>query len=112
MRLAKTLITDGEFLIITCSCGDAGCAGINEGIHIAREKAVLHWLVRNSGKGVVPEKRFTFDVEAYTTAVKRGIVQFMQLYDDNPTIDTSPYLLRDRIEFAKKQNWPVKWLAA
>jgi len=111
VELVRTLDTDGEFLIITCSCGDAGCAGISKGIHVIREKTALHWLVQNRGKGVEPAKRFTFDAEAYNTALKRGIIQFMQLYEGNPTIDTTPYLLRDRIEFAKKQNWITKWLA-
>jgi hypothetical protein len=111
-ELAKTLDTDGEFFIITCSCGDAGCAGINEGVQVTREHNVLRWLVRKSGKGPEPERAFTFNAEAYTAAVKRGLVQFMQLYEDNPTLETTPYLLRDRIEFARQQNWLSRWLAA
>jgi hypothetical protein len=112
VELAKTLDTDGEFFIITCSCGDPGCAGITEGVHVTRDKHILRWVIPDHGKGAEPEKHFTFDVEAYRTTVKQGIVQFMQLYDGNPGIGTAPYLLRDRIEFAKEQNMFEKWLAA
>ena len=112
VELAKTLDTDGEFFIITCSCGDPGCAGINEGVHVTRDEHILRWRIRDRGKGTEPERHFAFDADAYKTAVKQGIIQFMQLYDGNPGIGTAPYLLRDRIESAKEQNMLEKWLAA
>lgn len=31
-RLAEALTLDGEHFIFTCGCGDAGCAGIHEGV--------------------------------------------------------------------------------
>jgi hypothetical protein len=31
-RLAEALTSDGEHFIFTCGCGDAGCAGIHEGV--------------------------------------------------------------------------------
>ena len=40
IELAKSLNCDGEYFIVTCACGDAGCAGIQEGISIQRD---LKW---------------------------------------------------------------------
>ena len=31
-RLAEALTSEGEHFIFTCGCGDAGCAGIHEGV--------------------------------------------------------------------------------
>lgn len=31
-RLAEALASEGEHFIFTCGCGDAGCAGIHEGV--------------------------------------------------------------------------------
>jgi hypothetical protein len=31
-RLAEALTREGEYFIFTCGCGDAGCAGIFEGV--------------------------------------------------------------------------------
>lgn len=39
----KQSIRDGEFFIITCTCGDAGCAGIFEPIQVRRKSREVYW---------------------------------------------------------------------
>ncbi len=42
-RLAEALTREGEYFIFTCGCGDAGCAGIFEGVwsRIARDQVAI-----------------------------------------------------------------------
>jgi hypothetical protein len=42
-RLAEALTSEGEHFIFTCGCGDAGCAGIFEGVRsrISRDQVTL-----------------------------------------------------------------------
>lgn len=110
-ELAKSLDGDGEYFVITCACGDAGCAGINEGIQVSHAHNTVRWRVHPWGNGQELEKVFTFQAEAYRAAVKHGLRQFLELYENNPDIETTPYLLRERVEFAKKQAWLANWLA-
>jgi hypothetical protein len=41
--LFKSLKTDGSYLIFTCSCGIAGCAGYHEGVHVSIDKETINW---------------------------------------------------------------------
>ncbi|HVF99295.1 MAG TPA: hypothetical protein VND68_05620 [Chloroflexia bacterium] len=55
----------GEFFIITCWCGDPGCAGLRRGIEVRRESKVVYWHVLQPR----PERRFVFEREAYDEAI-------------------------------------------
>jgi hypothetical protein len=103
VALAKTVDQDGDFFIITCTCGDAGCAGITEGIHVVREQGTLQWFFPKSREDVEEVRTYTFDAESYIAAIEHGFIQFLELFEENPDIETSPFLLRGRIEYARKQ---------
>jgi len=45
--LVKSLYQEGEFYIFTCGCGDAGCAGIDEGVNISFDNNLINWRLRN-----------------------------------------------------------------
>jgi hypothetical protein len=101
VELVKTIDNDGEYYVITCTCGDAGCAGITKGIHVINKHGTFQWLIHNSSKDVEVDRNFTFNAEEYIAAIEHGLIQFLKLKEENPNIGTSPYLLRNRIEFAK-----------
>jgi len=43
--LAESCRKPGEYFILTCSCGDNGCAGIDRGIIVLHQKETVKWLV-------------------------------------------------------------------
>ena len=40
--------SEGEFFLVTCSCGEPGCAGIFDGVLITHEGELIRWKVPNS----------------------------------------------------------------
>lgn len=41
--LIQSLHEPGAYDIFTCDCGEGGCAGIFEGIHVMHEGELVHW---------------------------------------------------------------------
>ena len=74
-ELRRSLKNDGEFFIITCTCGEPFCAGIRRGIQVHRDSKNVHWIVRDFG----PTQTYTFELEAYLAAIEQGIGQFRQM---------------------------------
>ncbi len=50
-RLAEALTSEGEHFIFTCGCGDAGCAGIHEGVRsrLSGDQVLLHGSLPKGG---------------------------------------------------------------
>ncbi len=46
-NLIDSLYLEGSYYIFTCSCGNSGCAGIDEGVKVSFEKDLIHWQVRD-----------------------------------------------------------------
>jgi hypothetical protein len=85
-QLALSLQGDGEFVIITCTCGVAGCAGLTRGIEVTHDGKNVHWVVREPG----PTRTFVFDGEAYAGAIKQGLAQFEQRCVEHPGMEPVP----------------------
>ena len=97
VELNKTLEQGGEFFIITCTCGDAGCAGIERGVQVHHESAMVQWQfsVRQADSSNV---RTVFFVYAdYLAAIRQGLAQFAELYELHPDAEIVPYLMREQI---------------
>ena len=45
--LIDCLYIEGNHDIFTCQCGDPGCAGIDDGVHVSFDKDLIHWQVRD-----------------------------------------------------------------
>lgn len=77
LSLERSIHQDGEFFIVTCTCGAPGCAGISEGVRVTRIDKNVHWVVRGLGE----TQTFYFDPQEYESAIKQGIKQLQQLVD-------------------------------
>jgi hypothetical protein len=85
-QLALSLQGDGEFVIVTCTCGVAGCAGLTRGIEVTHDGKNVHWVIREPG----PTRRLSFDGEAYAEAIKQGLAQFEQRCIEHPGMEPVP----------------------
>ena|SRR5215211_2278812 len=76
-ELLASMDGDGEFFILTCGCGDAGCGGYFEGVRVRHERGI-HWEL--PGRSVSePARQFEFSSSGYTSAIKSGIAAGKQL---------------------------------
>ncbi len=84
--LAKSCQSSGEFFIVTCDCGEAGCAGIDDGIRVTHFGDRIEWEIPDpiSYRGMSQEqavrisenrlyKKYVFQPEAYLSAVQEGL---------------------------------------
>jgi len=85
-QLALSLQGDGEFFILTCTCGVAGCAGLETGVQVTRDGKNVHWVVREPG----PTRTLVFDGDAYARAVKEGLAHFEQQCIKHPGMQIVP----------------------
>ena len=66
---------DGEFYIITCWCGDPGCAGIWQGIRVRHDSGMVQWHVLEP----LPVRQYAFRREAYDETIRSIIKQGKRL---------------------------------
>lgn len=79
--LAMSVGMTGQHFVFTCSCGDPGCVGIDEGIHVTHTEREVRWKVRNplSWKPDEPLPDWThydeyiFDRREYAEAIRSGL---------------------------------------
>jgi hypothetical protein len=104
-ELAKSCQLPGEFYIVTCGCGDAGCAGIEDGIWVSHLSDSITWEVPEpiSAGGLSEEdyeryhnkrtfRRFRFDPAAYLSAVQAGLREARHmLFGEHQPVECSPY---------------------
>ena len=65
IALAKSAITSGEYYILTCGCGDTGCAGIDEPISVVHDSGRILWHITDP----LPERRFEFSKDEYSSVI-------------------------------------------
>ncbi len=60
----KSIISDGEFFILTCGCGVALCVGIAKGIEVRHVGDFVYWHILQPE----PERTFVFTTQNYEAA--------------------------------------------
>lgn len=104
-QLAKSCQLSGEFFIVTCGCGEPGCAGIEDGIRVSHFTDRICWIVPEpiSVSNLTDEEyklhrskptflQYTFDPASYLSAVQAGIREAKSmLFDEHQPVDCSPY---------------------
>jgi hypothetical protein len=73
----RSLKLTGSFYIITCWCGDPGCAGISEAVHVQHEGTVVRWRLVSPK----PARTFVFAQENYQAVLANVISQGKRLID-------------------------------
>jgi hypothetical protein len=59
----------GYWYIVTCTCGDPGCAGIFAGVEVRHREGRITWRIPEPG----PMRDFVFDADQYRAEVQRLI---------------------------------------
>lgn len=104
-QLCKSCQLSGEFFIVTCGCGDPGCAGIDDGIRVTHldDRVVWDAPTPMSYRDMTEEevgaalenrtyRKFTFRPEAYLAAVQKGLREAKaMLFDECQPVECSPY---------------------
>lgn len=104
-QLAKSCQLPGEFYIVTCGCGEAGCAGIEDGIRVSHFPNRISWEVPEpiSVSDLTEEeceqhrikhsiRRYTFDPASYLAAVQTGLREARcMLFGEQQPVECSPY---------------------
>ena len=55
----------GSYFLITCSCGDAGCAGIELPVEVTHTPGFINWEILEPR----PERLFSFEEHAYRATI-------------------------------------------
>ncbi len=123
IHLSKSCQLSGEFFIVTCGCGDAGCAGIDDGIRVTHLDDRIVWEVPDpiSNRGMSDEAlkqlnenrvftTYSFEPAAYLLSVKEGLrIAKGLLFGDKQPVECSPHgmtperlLLIDPVVFSER----------
>lgn len=105
-RLAKSCQLSGAHSIVTCGCGSAGCAGIEDGIRITQLDDRIVWEVPmplsyydlpdeerdDAYRGKRTYRKFAFRPDAYLAAVQDGLRKARALlFGELQPVECSPY---------------------
>ncbi len=96
-ELARSVNQSGEFFVLTCSCGDPGCAGIQQGVHVSHTETYVQWEISDWGRGVGASTVWTFDRNVYGHTIQRALTEMYHQLDMHPMSETTPYLLKERL---------------
>ena len=108
--LAATLDGAGEYFVVTCQCGDPGCAGMQTGVQVAEGAGEVSWTIRDWGGRERPGAEYRFDSEQYRAEIQRALRSFLDLMTSQSQLDTTPYLARDGMNSAVKAGKVERWL--
>ena len=98
-QLALSLQGDGEFFVLTCTCGVPGCAGLERGVQVIHDNENVQWVVREPG----PTRTLLFDGADYATAIKQGLAQFEQRCVEHPGMEPVP--MQNRYLLGRTGDW-------
>lgn len=104
-QLVKSCQLSGEFYIFTCGCGNAGCAGIEDGIRVNHLMESITWEVpdpivaklltdEDAGQQTIATKflKYSFEPGAYLAAVENGLREAKRLlFGRKQPVECSPY---------------------
>jgi hypothetical protein len=77
---------DGSFEILTCTCGNAGCAGLFHPIQVAHHDGAVHWEITEPE----PPRHLTFDERAYAEEISRLVDEGKRLVLEGKLKDAVP----------------------
>ena len=92
LALLRTIKEEGEVFIITCRCGNPGCAEITKGINVSRDEKYYYWEIGNISKVNISGNYF-FDNIDYQKIIINGIEKFVSLWKTNENAQITPSLL-------------------
>jgi hypothetical protein len=98
----------GEFFIITCTCGVAGCAGIYKGIKVQHAAGNILW---NVVQPLAQPRQFIFERNAYEQAIRDCIRQGQQLIAQRKTLPQKPLEIipvQNESLFFRENNLPIR----
>ena len=75
IQLARSGVADGEYFLLTCGCGEPGCAGLFIPIEVTSDSDKVYWHVTEPG----PERWFTFTKSDYRAELKGMIKSIFSL---------------------------------
>lgn len=102
-ELLRSARESGEHQIFTCSCGHAGCAGINRGTVVVREGSLVLWKAYYAQGGRI----YLFDEGQYSAEIFekiRSLISFAKLRENHcitPREGQLPYLEQEFFEIAE-----------
>jgi hypothetical protein len=82
VRLIESQSKPGDYFLITCTCGDPGCADIWKGVKVWRDEVSIHWAIHSFR----PTQVFRFEREAYAYAIERGMKSLRKWYEKYPEL--------------------------
>lgn len=103
-----------SFLPFSCSCGDSGCAGIWDGIHVKSRKRTVEWRAKKSnGYSFLDKPFYSFERAEYLLALKelyKSIEVITKEYGDSFILDAgySENSMTSGSEFLEYINEVVK----
>jgi len=128
-ELAKSCQSSGEFFILTCSCGESGCAGIFDGIQIEHLTEAVVWRFNESLKdnldlsdeeweALKQPIELRFDPDDYLSTIIAGIkeIKVLVVSSDQPVdlpihgFTLEQLLAIEPLVFSTRLNVPEKRL--
>jgi hypothetical protein len=77
--LASSARENGDYFILTCGCGDAGCAGLFEPIKVTHTSDTIAWHITEPE----PKRDYIFRKPEYVAEVRRALEDAIKI---NPTL--------------------------
>src|SRR5690606_5124795 len=70
----------GDYFILTCGCGDAGCAGLFEPIKVAHTADTISWHITEPE----PKRGYTFRRVEYVAEIRRALEDAIRINQTLP----------------------------
>ena len=86
LSLVPSVDYDGDFFMVVCTCGDAGCAGIVNPITVTHQSGRVDWHVPEPE----PVRDFSFDEDQYRVEIVRLVDEGTLLASDGKLTDAIP----------------------
>ena len=85
-ELVRSTKGEGEFFLITCTCGEAGCAGIFDGVLVTHEGESIRWKVptplqapdTDCGVAELNYDEFVFERNSYVKVIREALMQLKE----------------------------------
>lgn len=105
----KETNVESNFYPFTCSCGNAGCAGIWNGIFLKQRKNTISWKIpkplEKFGYEFLDKSFYLFNKKDYEETLKTAWSEFKVLVTPKENEDLQKYtVLANNLEYYRKKN--------